>query len=62
MDYHKWNSWTEKDHLPLPFMDQMLDRLDKKKGGNVFFMIIWVTIKSPFPQTIKIRPLLLVHM
>ena len=27
MDYQKMNSWTEKDHFPMPFMDQMLDRL-----------------------------------
>uniref|UniRef100_A0A3Q7HLE8 Reverse transcriptase domain-containing protein n=1 Tax=Solanum lycopersicum TaxID=4081 RepID=A0A3Q7HLE8_SOLLC len=27
MDYRKLNAWTEKDHFPMPFMDQMLDRL-----------------------------------
>ena len=30
MDYHKINAWTEKDHFPNPFMDQMLDRLAEK--------------------------------
>ena len=30
MDYHKLNAWTEKDHFPMPFMDQMLDRLAEK--------------------------------
>ena len=30
MDYHKLNAWTEKDHFPMPFMDQMLDRLARK--------------------------------
>lgn len=25
MDYHKLNSWTLKDHFPIPFMDQMLN-------------------------------------
>ena len=30
MDYRKQNSWTEKDHFPMPFMDQMLDRLAGK--------------------------------
>ena len=30
MDYHKLNSWTEKDHFPMPFMDQMFDRLARK--------------------------------
>ncbi|XP_019233672.1 PREDICTED: uncharacterized protein LOC109214231 [Nicotiana attenuata] len=28
MDYRKLNKVTRKDHFPLPFMDQMLDRLD----------------------------------
>ena len=27
MDYQKLNAWTKKDHFPMPFMDQMLDRL-----------------------------------
>ena len=27
MDYRKLNVWTEKDHFPMPFMDQILDRL-----------------------------------
>ena len=30
MDYRKLNSWTKKDHFPIPFMDQMLDRLAGK--------------------------------
>ena len=29
-DYHKLNAWTKKDHFPMPFMDQMLDRLASK--------------------------------
>uniref|UniRef100_A0A3Q7GF33 Reverse transcriptase domain-containing protein n=1 Tax=Solanum lycopersicum TaxID=4081 RepID=A0A3Q7GF33_SOLLC len=27
MDYQKLNAWTEKNHIPMPFMDKMLDRL-----------------------------------
>nr|GFB90546.1 reverse transcriptase domain-containing protein [Tanacetum cinerariifolium] len=27
IDYHKLNEATRKDHFPLPFMDQMLERL-----------------------------------
>ena len=27
IDYHKLNKATRKDHFPLPFLDQMLDRL-----------------------------------
>uniref|UniRef100_A0A3Q7G561 Reverse transcriptase domain-containing protein n=1 Tax=Solanum lycopersicum TaxID=4081 RepID=A0A3Q7G561_SOLLC len=30
MDYRKLNEWTEKDHFPMPFMDQMLYRLAGK--------------------------------
>ncbi|PHT30812.1 hypothetical protein CQW23_29593 [Capsicum baccatum] len=30
MDYRKLNSWTLKDHFPMPFMDQMLDLLAGK--------------------------------
>ncbi|XP_015167658.1 RNA-directed DNA polymerase homolog [Solanum tuberosum] len=30
MDYQKLNSWTEKDHFPMLFMDQMLDRLSER--------------------------------
>ena len=29
MDYHKLNKATRKDHFPLPFIDQMLDRLTR---------------------------------
>nr|GFC15923.1 retrovirus-related Pol polyprotein from transposon 17.6 [Tanacetum cinerariifolium] len=31
IDYHKLNEATRKDHFPLPFMDQMLERL----AGNM---------------------------
>lgn len=27
MDYRMLNSWTQKDHFPMSFMDQMLERL-----------------------------------
>ncbi|XP_049357117.1 uncharacterized protein LOC125821793 [Solanum verrucosum] len=30
MDYQKLNSWTKKDHFPMSFMDQMLDRHSKR--------------------------------
>lgn len=36
MDYRKLNSWTEKDHFPMHFMDQVLDRL-VGRGWYSFF-------------------------
>ena len=30
IDYRKLNAWTKKDYIPMPFMDQMLDRLAGK--------------------------------
>nr|GEV62205.1 reverse transcriptase domain-containing protein [Tanacetum cinerariifolium] len=31
IDYHKYNEATRKDHFPLPFMDQMLERLARNE-------------------------------
>nr|GEW24314.1 reverse transcriptase domain-containing protein [Tanacetum cinerariifolium] len=36
IDYHKLNEATAKDHYPLPFMDQMLERL----AGNKYFYLL----------------------
>ncbi|GJT22247.1 reverse transcriptase domain-containing protein [Tanacetum coccineum] len=36
IDYRKLNEATAKDHLPLPFMDQMLERL----VGNIYFCFL----------------------
>ncbi|GJS44861.1 hypothetical protein Tco_0594982 [Tanacetum coccineum] len=36
IDYHKLNEATAKDHFPLPFMDQMLERLE----GNKYFCFL----------------------
>ncbi|GJY22792.1 reverse transcriptase domain-containing protein, partial [Tanacetum coccineum] len=36
IDYHKLNEATVKDHFPLPFMDQMFERL----AGNKYFYFL----------------------
>nr|GFB15601.1 reverse transcriptase domain-containing protein [Tanacetum cinerariifolium] len=36
IDYHKLNDATHKDHFPLPFMDQMLERL----AGNQYYCFL----------------------
>ena len=36
IDYRKLNDATRKDHFPLPFMDQMLERL----AGNEFYCFL----------------------
>ncbi|GJU60105.1 reverse transcriptase domain-containing protein [Tanacetum coccineum] len=36
IDYHKLNKATRKDHFPLPFMDQMLERL----AGNEYYCFL----------------------
>ena len=36
MDYRKLNAWTKKDHFPMPFMDQIVDRLARK--GWYYFL------------------------
>nr|GFA31443.1 DNA-directed DNA polymerase [Tanacetum cinerariifolium] len=53
IDYQKLNEATRKDHFPLPFMGQMLERL----AGNEFYffsMVSQVTFKySSFQKTRK---------
>ena len=36
MDYRKLNKATKKDYFPLPFIDQMLDRL----AGKAFYCFL----------------------
>nr|AKZ77359.1 retrotransposon gag protein [Luffa aegyptiaca] len=36
MDYRKLNAITKKDHFPLPFIDQMLDRL----AGQAYYCFL----------------------
>ena len=36
IDYRKLNSATRKDHFPLPFIDQMLERI----AGHAFYCFL----------------------
>nr|GEV37985.1 reverse transcriptase domain-containing protein [Tanacetum cinerariifolium] len=52
IDYRKLNEATRKDHFPLPFMDQMLERL----AGNQFcYFLNGFLVISKFPSIRKIR-------
>ena len=58
IDYRKLNKATRKDHYPLPFIDQMLERVSKHThfcflDGNSGFSQI------PMSKMIRKRPLLL---
>ncbi|GJT05738.1 reverse transcriptase domain-containing protein [Tanacetum coccineum] len=45
IDYRKLNEATAKDHFPLPFMDQMLERL---AGNNYFCFLDGFSRRMPF--------------
>nr|GEY83488.1 hypothetical protein [Tanacetum cinerariifolium] len=52
VNYRKLNESTCKDHFPLPFMDQMLERL----AGNQYYCFLdGFSVISKFPSIRKIR-------
>nr|GEX95141.1 hypothetical protein [Tanacetum cinerariifolium] len=61
IDYRKLNEATSKDHFPLPFMDQMLERLE---GMSIIVssMDFLATFIFPSTQKTKKKPCLLVPM
>ncbi|GKC83222.1 hypothetical protein Tco_1138939 [Tanacetum coccineum] len=46
IDYRKLNDATHKDHFPLPFMDQMLERL----AGNEYYCFLGLLLNSHRPS------------
>ena len=60
IDYKKLNTATGKDHYPLPFIDQMFNKLDTLT--YVFLFDILVIIKFPLPLRTRRRLLLRVLM
>nr|GEW99760.1 reverse transcriptase domain-containing protein [Tanacetum cinerariifolium] len=52
IDYQKLNEVTRKDHFPLPFMDQMLERF---AGNEYFLMVSQVTFKYQSIQKTRKR-------
>jgi hypothetical protein len=61
IDYRKLNDVTRKDHFPLPFIDQMLERL----CGNMFYCFFdgfQVIFRSRLHPRIKRRPYSHAHM
>ena len=40
-DFHKLNKATRKDHYPLPFIDQMLERLSKHTHFLLSRWLFW---------------------
>jgi hypothetical protein len=60
IDYRKLNKATKKDHFPLPFIDEMLERL---ANHSFFYFLIVIRDITKFQSTlmIKANPLLHVH-
>ena len=61
IDYQKFNAATKKDHFPLPFIDEMLERL-AKHSFFVSSMGIWGIIRFPSTPMMKARLLLHAHI
>src|SRR4051812_42634657 len=56
IDYRKLNKATRKDHYPLPFIDQMLERLSKNTNFAILTGTL-VSLRFILTLLIKRRPL-----
>jgi hypothetical protein len=61
IDYRKLNKGTRKDHFPLPFIDEMLERLAKHSFFAFLMDILDITQSQSIPVT-RAKPLLHVLM
>lgn len=52
IDYRKLNSATKKDYYPLPFVNQILEKLSRQEYFY-FLMVIQAIIKSLYMKMIK---------
>nr|GFA77086.1 reverse transcriptase domain-containing protein [Tanacetum cinerariifolium] len=52
IDYRKLNEATRKDHFPLPFMDQMLERI---AGNQYYYFLDGFLVISKFPSIPRIK-------
>src|ERR1044072_5205895 len=52
IDYRKLNKATRKDHYPLPFIDQMLERLSK---NTHFAILMGILVSTRFTSTPRIK-------
>jgi hypothetical protein len=61
IDYRKLNKATKKDHFPLPFIDEMLERL---ANHSFFCFLVVIRDITKFQSTlmVKAKPLLHIHM
>ena len=56
IDFRKLNKATRKDHYPLPFIDQMLERLSKTPTSAILMGIL-ASLRFTSAPRIKRRPL-----
>jgi hypothetical protein len=61
IDYQKLNKATQKNHFPLPFIDEMLERL-ATTPSSATWMVTLVIMRSRSIWTTRVRPPSHIHM